>query len=617
MYEIDTKSLINEAKTKTIKKEILRYNEYYNIQSTLDNLYNQSQAGSSFKHLYKIISSKENILLAYRTIKRNTGSKTPGTNHHNIKYWEDIDIDKYILYIQSRLNNYLPQPIKTVEIPKSNGKTRPLGIPCIEDRLIQQCIKQVLDPICEAKFFEHSYGFRPNRNTKHAIAYMMKKVNIDKCYYIVDVDIKGFFDNVNHSKLLKQLWTIGIHDKKVLSIINAMLKAEVKGIGVSSKGVTQGGILSPLLANVVLNEFDQWIASQWQYFPTNRQYPQSYNKYRNMRKSNLKEIYLVRYADDFKIFCKNKNDAEKIFHASQKWLNERLSLEISSEKSKIVDIRKDSSNFLGFKFKAYKKSNKWIIKSHMADKAKDKVTQTIKEQIEYIWTHQKEMSVDNLNKIISGLHNYYKSATETSQDFSDINYNLSKRLSNRLKQLKSKTGFKTQEYKIKYKDYKGKEINILNVTVYPISYISNSPPILFNQKVCNYTDYGRRIVHTKLKNVNISLMNFIMNNSLKGAGVELNDNRLSLFAAQKGRCAITNKMMMEDLEVHHIIPKSLGGTDRYNNLILINPSIHKLIHLRDEMKISYYLNLLELSSKSLRKLNKYRSIVGNEIIMIE
>lgn len=615
MYNTDTKSLVKQ-KEKTLKKNILRYNEYYNIQSTFDNLYKQSKEGSSFKHLFEIISSRENILLAYRTIKRNKGSKTAGTNRHNIKTWEIKDVEEYITYIQNRLNNYIPQPVRRVEIPKPNGKTRPLGIPCIEDRLIQQCIKQVLEPICEAKFFEHSYGFRPNRSTEHAIAYAVKKTNIDKCYYVVDVDIKCFFDNVNHGKLLKQLWTIGIHDKKLLSIISAMLKAEIKGEGVPTKGVPQGGILSPLLANVVLNELDWWIATQWQHFETTHCFNNTSHKYRHMRSSSLKEIYLVRYADDFKIYCKEQEDAVKIFHATQQWLKERLSLEISQEKSQIVDIRKKSSDFLGFKLKAYKKNHKWIILSHMTNKAQKSAKQSLQKQIRYIQKNSCTFTVQNLNKIIVGLQNYYSIATEVIEDFRNIYFKLLKCLENRLKQVRTKQGYKPKEYLKRYKKCNEKIIYVANTVIYPIVYIQTKPPKLCNQNVNNYTKEGRKIIHSDLKGLNRELMNYLLNNPISD-NIELNDNRLSLYSAQKGKCAVTNKMLQEDLEVHHIVPKSQGGTDEYKNLTLISKDIHTLIHATRIETILYYMNILRLSKKALNKLNKYRLNIGNEMIMSE
>ena len=444
MYELETKSFIKAPREKALKREVLRYNEYYNIQSTFDNLYKQSKGGQKFNHLYNIITSRDNILLAYRKVKRNKGSKTAGTNKHNIKFWEERNIEEYISYIQERLENYVPQPVRRKEIPKHNGKKRPLGIPCIEDRLIQQSIKQVLEPICEAKFFEHSYGFRPNRSTEDAVAYAMKKVNQDKCYYVVDVDIKGFFDNVNHGKLLKQMWTIGIQDKKVLSIISKMLKAEIKGVGIPEKGTPQGGILSPLLANIVLNELDWWIASQWQYFKTEFNFKQQAHQYRAMKKSKLKEIFIVRYADDFKILCRKKDDANKIFEAVKQWLKERLSLEISEEKSQVIDIRKTHSDFLGIKLKAYKKDKKWIIQSHMTDKAAKQAQEKIRKQLKYIRNNQKPIAVQNLNRIISGLHNEYKMATQISKDFNKIKDKLLGYITNLKKKYGTKTGYKTK-----------------------------------------------------------------------------------------------------------------------------------------------------------------------------
>ena len=269
---------------RTLKKNALRYNEYYNMQDIFDDLYRKSKEGKIFKDLYSIIVSEENIQLAYRNIKRNRGSHTAGTNHRTLEYWEDVPMEKFIIYIQSRLQYYIPQKVRRVEIPKPDGRKRPLGIPCIEDRIIQQCIKQVMEPVCEAKFHPYSFGFRPNRGTEHAIAYLYKQIQIDKRFHIVDIDIKGFFDNVNHSKLIKQIWTMGIHDKKLLSILKTMLKAEIEGIGIPTKGVPQGGILSPLLSNIVLNELDWWISNQWQTFEkTKHEYSTLGSKHRALK----------------------------------------------------------------------------------------------------------------------------------------------------------------------------------------------------------------------------------------------------------------------------------------------------------------------------------------------
>ncbi len=225
----------------------MRYNEYYDTQEVFDNLYKKSKEGHKFKNLMDIITSDENLLLAYRNIKSNKGSKTAGTNKNTIDNISVLPVDEYLRYMKERFNNFSPMQVRRVEIPKPNGKVRPLGIPTIEDRLIQQSIKQVLEPICEAKFYEHGYGFRPNRSTHHAIAYLMKKINLDKCYYIVDIDIKGFFDNVDHTKLIKQMWSLGIQDKNLLEVISKMLKVPVLGIGIPDKGTPQGGILSPLV----------------------------------------------------------------------------------------------------------------------------------------------------------------------------------------------------------------------------------------------------------------------------------------------------------------------------------------------------------------------------------
>ncbi|ONI48371.1 group II intron reverse transcriptase/maturase, partial [Candidatus Epulonipiscioides saccharophilum] len=375
---------------KAEKKQLLRNNEYYDIQQEYDELYYKSKNNESFYNLMSLITSDNNIELAYRNIKANKGSTTPGTDGKTIKDIKPINRIELNQKIHNKFKNYNPKSVRRVEIPKPNGKTRPLGIPCIEDRLIQQCIKQVLEPICEAKFHNHSYGFRPNRSTHHAIARAQFLINQNKLYYCVDIDIKGFFDNINHSKLIKQLWSMGIKDKSLLKILIKILKSNVENMGKQDKGTPQGGIISPLLSNIVLNELDWWISDQWETFRTSHDYTRTFkkeghsnnsNKYRALRKSKMKEMFIVRYADDFKIFCRDYKTAQRIYIAVKSWLKERLNLEISEEKSKITNVRKGKTEFLGFNLWATNKGNKIVCNSNMTNKAKKQVKENIKKQI--------------------------------------------------------------------------------------------------------------------------------------------------------------------------------------------------------------------------------------------
>lgn len=258
------------GEAKSLCVDDLRHAEYYGMQPVFDELYRKSKSGEIFTNLMEIILRRENILLAYRNIKTNGGSYTAGTDNRNItdigsRTPEEV-VEKVRFIVTGSRHGYRPKPVRRKDIPKPNGKTRPLGIPCIWDRLIQQCIKQVMEPICEAQFSDNSYGFRPNRSVEHAIARTYSLMQVTHLHYVIEFDIKGFFDNVNHSKLIKQIWAMGIRDKQLIFAIKRILTAPIRmpdGTTIlPDKGTPQGGIISPLLANIVLNELDHWVESQ-------------------------------------------------------------------------------------------------------------------------------------------------------------------------------------------------------------------------------------------------------------------------------------------------------------------------------------------------------------------
>ena len=596
------------------KKQKLRNNEYYDIQYVFDNLYDSSSKGTSFTNLMEIVSSRENILLGYRNIKSNKGSTTVGTDNKDITYYKKWDDDKFVKHFQNKLTNYQPKSVRRVEIPKPNGKTRPLGIPCMDDRIIQQCIKQVLEPICEAKFHKHSYGFRPNRNTHHAIARSMYLMNKSELHYVVDIDIKGFFDNVNHSKLKKQMWSLGIRDKNLLSVIGKILKSEIEGVGIPTKGTPQGGIISPLLSNIVLNELDWWLSSQWETFETGHSYKNIGHKYRAIKKSNLKEIYFVRYADDFKIFCRDYETAKKIFKATTSWLQERLSLEISSEKSKITNVRKNKTEFLGFVLCVKPKRDKYVCQSNMSKKAKEQIVKKLKEQIKKIQKHPNTNEVNKLNSIILGSHNYYKRASNVSADFLKIYSLVYRTLNNRLKQVMKDKPYKSKTYERLYGNYKGKIRTVSKVSLFPIYGIKNEPPMNFNQDICNYTIEGRSLIHKNVEGYN-HLIRYLLNNVYDNMSVEFNDNRISLLIGQRGKCNVTgSSLQIGDMECHHKTPKSKGGDDSYSNLVWVKSDVHKLIHATNIDTINSYLSKLSIDDKGLKVVNSLRKQVGNLMI---
>ena len=615
----------------------LRHAEYYGMQQTYDDLYAKSKNGELFPKLMDIVLSRENILLAYRNIKANSGSNTPGTDRLTIENIGCLSTEEIVDMVRRIVNGkrgYCPKPVRRKDIPKPNGSTRPLGIPCIWDRLIQQCIKQVMEPICEAKFSNNSYGFRPGRSVEHAISRTYQLMQLSHLHYVIEFDIKGFFDNVCHTKLIRQIWAMGIHDKHLIYVVKQILKAPIRmpdgSMEYPQKGTPQGGIISPLLANIVLNELDHWVESQWQEHPVVRKYAILINKnggenkgagYHAMKKTGLKEMFIVRYADDFRIFCRTKNAADRTKTGVTQWLMKRLRLEVSEEKTKIINVKRRYSEFLGFKIKVHPKAGKQVVTSHICDKRLQAEREKLIGQAKQIvCPRHGKTELDEVriyNSMVMGIQEYYKIATAVNLDCRTLNRAVMTVLTSRLKTQTGNRLVKTGRNLTKAeRERYGKSAMIRYVAgsdepIYPIGYIQHKHAKGYPLGKCYYSPTGRHTVHENLR-INVSLMLKLMRQPSFGYNAEYMDNRISLFSAQWGKCAVTGQdfRTMEEIHCHHKTPKEAGGGDEYGNLVLVLEPVHRLIHAKQAAVIARYSRLLNLDPKQLGTLNKLRCLAG-------
>lgn len=595
-----------------MKKSKLRHNEYYDVQNIFDDLYSRSRNGNNFYNLIELIGNEQNIRLAFRNIKNNDGSKTAGTDGMTIEHIRSLSVSEVVNTIRAMLSDYKPNTVRRVFIDKDNGDKRPLGIPTIWDRLFQQCILQVLEPICEAKFHPHSYGFRPNRSQHHALSRFSSLINLSGLHQCVDVDIKGFFDNVNHSKLLKQMWTLGLRDKALLSIISKLLKAEIEGAGIPAKGTPQGGILSPLLSNIVLNELDWWVSDQWETFKTRRKYS-NLKHYRALQDgSKMKECFIVRYADDFKLLCRTRSQANRMFFAVNDFLKTRLHLDISHEKSKVINLKRMDSNFLGIAHRVIRKEKArkgHVVISHMTDKSIKKETKKIKAAVKKIQQNPCAKTVWDFNLVVMGIQNYYSAATRITKDLSEINFIINRVLYNRLnnKRTEASLGDMTKTMQKRYKGYNPKMFKIQDMVFVPIHAQKYKKLTNFSQTTSSYTREGREKIHKSLVEINPLVLQKVMRSYNPHESMEFNDNRISRFIAQQGKCSVTGvELDVDEIHCHHIQPRSKGGLDKYQNLTIVHKEIHRAIHMKDENKINKVLNAFKLEGKQLQKFVELR-----------
>ena len=346
-----------------------------------------------FHALYDRIFRLDILWRAWKEVRENMGGA--GIDNITFEMVEEYGVEEYLLDIQEDLQNkkYRPKPVKRVYIPKPDGKQRPLGIPTIRDRIVQQACKIVIEPVFEANFLDNSYGFRPKRDAKQATEKVKKELY--KNWYVVDADIQGYFDNINHEILLGLL-NRRISDRRVIKLCRQWLRAGVIENGKyypTEKGSPQGGVISPLLANIYLHVLD----SYWE---------------------NHKELgVIVRYADDAVIMCRKRTDAELAFEHLKRIMT-KLKLTLNPQKTKIVDMNKESFDFLGFRYQKFGKTKSGRKLPYMMPSKK--AMEKVKDAIRVITCRKSayeglEQKVEKLNPLIRGWRNYFQHGNSTKR----------------------------------------------------------------------------------------------------------------------------------------------------------------------------------------------------------
>lgn len=351
-----------------------------------------------------------------RVLKRSRG-KAPGVDGvtaHEFAQNREYRLEQ--LRLELKRGTYRPLPLRRVEIPKANGKMRQLGIPCLRDKIVQEAIRMALEPIFEVEFHENSYGFRPNRSTHHAVS-RCRNAALTGFTWVIEGDVKSCFDEISHKAILRCVRE-KVMDNKFLNLINCLLKSGVEIDGTvqpTTKGVPQGGVVSPLLANIVLNKLDWFIHS--------KAFHGKAGKLRTYH--SLPNIRFSRYADDWCVFLtrSSRQGAERLRDEIRTFLAKTCGLELSAEKTRITHMR-DGFDFLGFNISTtVGKSGNVVPKVRVGRKAITNILHSLGEALRYRPTQESiSVRLARASAVIRGWSNYFKIAHNFSQVASGLDH---------------------------------------------------------------------------------------------------------------------------------------------------------------------------------------------------
>lgn len=381
----------------------------------------KSEPNWQFWGLYVHVCKIETLEEAYKLAKENNGA--PGIDGITFEDIEQSGVEEFLRNIQEELitETYQPMPNRKKEIPKSGGKVRILGIPAIRDRVVQGALKLILEPIFEADFQDGSYGYRPKRTPHKAIDRVSTAILENKTR-VIDLDLRAYFDNIRHHILLSKV-AERVNDDKIMHLLKQILKASGK------KGVPQGGVISPLLANLYLNEVDRMLEKAKEV----------------TRKGKYSHIEYARFADDVAVLVDGHRQWDGLFQKVYKRLLEeltKLQVEVNTEKTRLVDLTKDESfEFLGFEFRRIRgKNGKWQPRKTPKTKKRAELLCNLKEVFGKYCSQPVKIIIAKINPILRGWVNYFRIGN-SSKCFSYIKDWVEKKVRRHLMKARNRKGF--------------------------------------------------------------------------------------------------------------------------------------------------------------------------------
>ena len=552
------------------------------IYETQEELFLKSKGNNNHHHLYRKVLDEKNIRYAIDQVNRNPGRNTPGPDGMTFKDLMQKPYEEVVLLVSATLRSRQERYVREVEIPKENGKTRKLGIANILNRIAQQCVLNILEPIVEPYFYRNSYGFRHNLSTKHCVSRMGVTLTTMKHEkWIYDCDLANFFGTVQLDIVLNLLRiNFGIKDGQFLKLIKNLMWLNIKKRGSIIKyegvGLAQGTILGPVLANVQFDDFERKIqqmemSSREKDYTTTHLYrhkntKERYIEWRNQNYPGKYNIVMYRYAEDFILLSNNPYDLESVIEIFRRWCQENK-LTINEEKTKIIHGYDVQFNFLGYHIKAGNKGLIISIKNYK--QVKSDIGRLIKECV-------KNGNLLKLNHALNGLYCYYDIATNLnnlSMYIGKVLFKMSKRNKNNLAKVVWLRGH--DEYEITNL----RTSRVLKVNMWELrKQTSKSPGIYCRdisywepQPIDNYrlTEWCEKLIANRQSYTNARIVGFI----LSKAKVQKTEPVLGL-----------NLIDIDpaEIDIHHKKPVQYGGTDDYNNLIFLHRRVHKAIHSHEE-----------------------------------